>query len=401
MRHLLKYLTLEQIPLILIFLVLLSPLALSPLYLFGDVGRKVLKSLEGNPLIGTQNVVVVDFTLSNWWSGNLHKEAEAWLNQEIPLRSNMVRATNQVYYSLFSKSYMSKGTLIIGKNKQIYVSSFIGKYCTNIAWGSSVYQHHSLSDIDQWSDQIKEVADFFERRGQTFIYLITPSKAAYYPEFIPDQFYCNPVSPRSNEQMVTAALLKRNVPYVDTSQTILEEKGKYPVELFPQTGLHWNDLGASLASREIMDQISRVTHYSLPQLKFSYSIQSQPLGDDLDLLNLLNLWNPEDKLLTPKVNISENQSTPLRLAFVGGSFVHSLNKIIGQSKTFCRIDHYFYYSLSYFSYPRQGLNPCGSPDLPNSQQNLLAANIVILEENSENIRSKHFELLRQFVMSHK
>jgi alginate O-acetyltransferase complex protein AlgJ len=394
----LKCPTQEQLPLVLIFLILFLPLTLSLLYLLGDKGRKVLKMVEGKPLVGVQNTVSIEVTTANWLSGNLHREAEVWLNQKMPLRSIAVKATNQIYYSLFSKSYMSQGTIVVGKDEHIYVNNFIGKYCTNIAWNKIIYQKKLANDIHEWSEEVKEVADFFKRRGQIFIYLITPSKAAYYPEYIPAQFYCNPASPRSDEDLAMAALDKRGIPYIDTSQVILNAKGGHLIDLFSQGGLHWNDLGASLASREILAQASKITGKPLPKLEFSYTIHRNPLGDDLDLLNLLNLWNPNHDFPVPKVTIKKNKQTRLKLAIVGGSFINSVSKMISQSNTFCRIDYYYYFSLGYFPSPIQEQGSCDTPDHPNSYQNLLGADIVILEENSENIQSKHLQLLRQFTL---
>jgi alginate O-acetyltransferase complex protein AlgJ len=397
MRPHFKKPTAEQLPLILTFLLLLVPLGLSPLYLFGDTGRKILKALDGQPLTGIQPAAVVELTASNWWSGNLHKQAETWINQEIPLRPRAVRATNQFYYSLFAKSYMNQDELIIGKTEQLYAVSYVSKYCTNIALKTSFFQPLTPDEINQWSAQVKEVETFFKGRGQTFIYVLTASKAAYYPEYIPDEFKCNPATPRSDDKLAIAALEKLGVPYVDTNQLTIDGKGKYPVELYPQGGIHWNDLGSAIASREVLAKIAELTGKPLPPIEFSYTIDRNPTRTDTDLLDLLNLWSPNRNYPVPKLNFKTGPKTSLSLAFVGGSFANSLRTIFSQTDNFCRMDHYRYFSIIYLPYPREGADSCGVDDAPNSYQNLLTANIVILEENSDNIRSKHLQLLRAFI----
>ncbi len=360
-----------------------------------------MQSLEGKPLVGVQNATVLEFTASNWWSGNLHKQIEIWLNQKIPLRPLAVRATNQFYYSLFSKSYMAQGDLIIGKNEQLYGLSVIAKYCHNIVFQGNIYQPRTPAEINKWSLQVQEVAQFFNSRKQSFIYVLTPSKAAYYPEYIPSQFQCNPENPRSDEKMAIAALKKLGVPYVDASTLTVEGKGKYPVDLYPQGGIHWNTLGYALASRKLLDKISTLRRISLSPLEFSYSVDRNPTGSDTDLLELMNLWNPNRDYPVPKLDIKPFPKTALSLAFVGGSFANSFRIIFSQADIFCRMDHYSYFSIHYLPYPREGSGSCGVNDMNSSYQNLLTANIVVLEENSETINSKHLELLRNFIETQK
>jgi alginate O-acetyltransferase complex protein AlgJ len=393
MRHKFQLRHIEQLPVFVLFIALFLPLLLSLVNLLGEPGRKWLAALNGSQL--SETTTVIKFTEANWWSGSLNKQIEVWINEQIPLRPPVVRATNQLYYSLFSKSYMAGDSLIVGKNEFLFEAAYIEKYCNNIAWKHKVHTALTEIEVEQWSRQIQDISGFFQKRGQTFLYVITPSKATYYPEYIPSQFRCAPTKPRSEYYAVIAALNKINVPYVDTTKVILEGKGQHLVDLFTRGGIHWNDLGVALGTREIIAKAAKVSGKNLPSLEFSYNVDRNPVGIDADLLYLANLKHPNLDYPVPKVALKAVPQSELRLAVVGGSFVNQILETLQKTNHFCRVDHYYYFSISHRFSPGQGI--CAGEDPPNSYQRILDANIVILEENEEKFRSKHSDLLLEFI----
>lgn len=394
---------LERFLLGLVFVVLWLPLSLQVSKLTSHRVGLWVESLEGTPLEGMQNAIVTpDFTWRNLMSGVYQKQVEAWLNEQIPLRRQIIRATNQLYYSVFAKSYMQEGSIAIGRGEQLYEKTYLMKYCNTAGMKIVPNQEKKLvkvfeqpatpHDFEKWVGELKEVADFFQRRGQTFIYLITPSKAAYYPEGIPAGFYCSPVTPRTEYRMAISILRKSDLNYIDGSKIVLDAKGKYPVELFPRTGIHWTSLAATLTSRELLARISHTIGRDLP-LEFSYTIDRNPIGSDVDLLQLLNLWRSNRDFPVAKLSFKKLHTQPIRLAVVGGSFVHQLMYVLDSSEVFCQMDHYYYLQIEHIRYPSKGGCGVEQEDL-GSYQGLLSAQVVILEENEANLRSPHFQLLR-------
>jgi hypothetical protein len=125
----------EHLPFMGILLLLFVPMGLGTLYGLGKPGEHLVKSIEGPSLSGVQATTTVEMTAGNWWSGGLNKQLEARLNQELPLRPLAVRATNQIYYSFFSKSYMHQQIgLVAGRANQWYEGSYVAQYCNNMAW---------------------------------------------------------------------------------------------------------------------------------------------------------------------------------------------------------------------------------------------------------------------------
>lgn len=399
---------LQRLPLAFVFLSLYLPLGLGMATLLSSRLRTWVRSLEGPPLAGMRNKVLTpQLTWENFISGVFQKQVELWLNEQIPLRAPAIRAINQLYYSVFAKSYMEEGSIVIGKGGQLYGKLYLMKYCNSA--GLKLIQNQddkklvkvfdqpaNYKDFQLWIAELKEVADFFQKRGQKFIYLLTPSKAAYYPEDIPAGFDCSSATPRLEYQMAIAALRQSGINYVDASKIVLDSKGKYPVELFPRTGIHWTSLAAALASRELLLSISHNLGRDLPAIEFSYTIDNNPTGSDVDLLELLNLWHPHRNFPVAKLKFKKLTKQPIRLAIVGGSFVHQLTYVLDNSELFCQIDHYYYLHIEHIRYPSQG--GCGiQQEAPGSYQGLLSANVVIVEENEANLRSRHLQVLRNIL----
>ena len=54
---------------------------------------------------------------------------------------------------------------------------------------------------DAWAARIRHAQDFFESRGKLFFYVITPSKVAQHPEYMPDGLQLPGRGPRPGEKI--------------------------------------------------------------------------------------------------------------------------------------------------------------------------------------------------------
>lgn len=359
-----------------------------------DEIRLRLITMQAKPLVNPGQQKGESFPRWSWNSlmaGTFQGKFEIWLNESLPFRANMVRIFNQIYYDFFSKSYINNGNLIVGKNRQLNTLSYISKYC-NLK--RTEYSH---SEFNQWVNELHELSEFFTRRGQHFIYLITPSKAAYFPEYIPNQFACASRLARPDYMLATEMLRDAGIPYIDGSKIVLGAKSTFPVDLFPRGGIHWNMLGATLVTRELLRKISGSLKQPLPELLFSYTINNNPMGTDMDLLTLANLWRPDRDYLVPNIkieNVSQNIMQRPAVAMVGGSFLHQIREVMIQSGFFSRIDYFNYFKIFHTVYPGN-IKLSVDENNPKTYRDLLEANVVVIEENEQNLRSNHVKLLRE------
>ena len=382
----------ERLPLAIIFAVLGAGLVLGTLVMTRPLFRLYLSAHDAPPLAGMQiHQARPRFSLKGIMDGSFQKSMELFMEDVFPLRAAIVRATNQIYYSLFARSYMFRNEIIVGKRQYLYETVYLGHYC------NTMREKHTPEEFDQWAKNIESLGDFFAKRGQIFLYVVTPSKAAYYPEYIPQWLDCNPQPPRPDYLLAAAALTHTHVPYIDLSKLMIDGKGKYPLPLFNRGGTHWNMLAVALSAREIVAKISAQGKWQLPEVRFTYTIDNHPDGVDTDLLDVLNLWSPNRNYSTARVTFTQtiaSKSRAPRIAIVGGSFMRQMYNALRETNMFERVDYYFYLVMEHVSQP--GLPPPPpSPYTAEYYRELLAADIVILEENESNLKSPHVRVLEE------
>lgn len=381
----------ERLPLAIIFGVLVLGLVLCIQMMTTPLFRLRIAALDAPPLAGMQiHWANPRLSPTSVMDGSFQKATELLLEDVFPFRAAIVRATNQAYYSLFARSYMYRNEVVIGKRQYLYETIYLQHYC------NTMREKHTQDEFDRWAKNIESLGDFFTRRGQTFLFILTPSKAAYYPEYIPDWVGCKGQSPRPDYVLAAAALPRTHLPYVDLSKLVVDAKGKYPLQLFNRGGTHWNMLAVALSAQEMARKISAQGKVQLPEVNFSYVVDNHPGGIDTDLLDVLNLWAPNRNYPTAVVSFERQPPrTPApRIAIVGGSFMGQMSQALHDTNMFGSVDYYFYLMMEHVSFPALP-HPQTSPYTAEYYNQLLAADIVILEENEGNLKSPHVKLLEE------
>ena len=120
----------ERLPLAIIFAVLGAGLVLGTLVMTRPLFRLYLSAHDAPPLAGMQiHQARPRFSLKGIMDGSFQKSMELFMEDVFPLRAAIVRATNQVYYSLFARSYMYSNKIVIGKRQYLYETSYLQRYC--------------------------------------------------------------------------------------------------------------------------------------------------------------------------------------------------------------------------------------------------------------------------------
>lgn len=375
----------QFIPLFLIMIILILPLCFS---VVKKTIKKILSYQHAITIHHNKNNKLPEFSVAKLMDGSLQKKYETWINENLGFRTAFIQSSNQFLYSLFNKSHMYHSNIVIGKNDFLFEKTYIEQY-VNIN-----RINYSEKQFDQWASQLQRMADFFTQRGQQFFYVITPSKASYYPEYLPKDYAKLIETPRPDYFLKLKALKKTNVAYFDGSEYILESKDKpYAHLLFPRGGTHWTMLSAALTAREILALISRQMNYHFPPLHFSYSTSTKPPFVDKDLLNLCNLLFPKNRYVTPLVIFKSNKKPlPFKVAIIGGSFTNFYKDLFAKTRYFSQVDQYFYLNINHLQISQEGKEREIPVDKENplSYQEILAADIVILEENEVLAYSTHF-----------
>jgi len=317
-------------------------------------------------------------TLESVLKGSYQESVSRGIGVLSPMFKPALNWKGQFYYSLLGMS--PTDVVDEGPDKQLVQSGYIDEYCSrNIA--------QLVPKAEDWAVRLRKLQDFFEARGQMFLYVITPSKPARYPDVIPVGYPCPaPASDRARKLEVYDRILARHgVKFVDTIPAMKDAEARYGVRVFPRGGIHWNDLGSALGAQMVIEGINRERGAPLlSPLNFTVGISYDPQGTDRDLLDLMNLRFSDQHYPVPRLTYYPvplaGGCRTITIGQVGGSFLWKLNDALDEISCPPKITHWFYWDRMRRDYP--GGSAKGPPiDAEARRRSLLDADLVMLEEN--------------------
>jgi alginate O-acetyltransferase complex protein AlgJ len=286
-------------------------------------------------------------TVGTWMNGSWQQTFERWFEPRLAGREPLVRTANQLYYSLFSKSYMYNGYVIIGGQKEFYELCYIEDACNFPKAPGTVEDAVGVR-------RLAEVGKRWQARGKAFAVMLVPHKAEMVPQQIPSRYCPSPGRSQRRLQLLTA-LRQAGLTVIDPEQDILKLAESTGLPAYPRGGTHWSELGAYAAAQSLTAEISRQLNQPLMAERVArFDLHGRPFGSDADLVALANLAFPPLDYQAPRLAFPESDKRPLnsrRLVIVGDSFTYTLAEVLEQQRVFARMTHYFYYSLGRYEYP--------------------------------------------------
>jgi alginate O-acetyltransferase complex protein AlgJ len=333
----------------------------------------------GPKLGGVTRDTPVILSWSSLRDGSFQKAVAGRVTDAMAVRPLLIRINNEIRFELFGE--LTAPHVIRGANGHLIERSYLEEYCSRTeGMGARL-----AADI---LPKLKDIQDFYHAHGGIFVYVVTPSKVAHLPEYFVDRLPC-PSTPEARAQLVSqyvSQLKQGGIDVVDTASLIHSLKGSYEVQLFPQGGVHWNDIGGARAVSAIVEEINRQAgHEIVPPFTFTYTLSGVTSGADRELVDLLNVFFPPLGYQTPKVKFTPSASCAdhparkLNVAMVGSSFGHLPARILIEGNCVSDLQLYYYARLGRFG---------GTPyrelqrNLSDADLNALRdAKIMILEEN--------------------
>jgi alginate O-acetyltransferase complex protein AlgJ len=350
----------------------------------------------GPKLGGVTYDAPVILSWSSLRDGSFQKAVSSRVTDAMPVRPLLIRINNEIRLELFGE--LTAPHVVRGVHGQLIERSYLEEYCSRTEGMGAKF----AADI---IPKLRDIQTYYRAHGGIFVYVVSPSKAAHLPEYFVDRVPC-PSTPAARSQLVSqyvAALRQAGIDVVDTASLIHSLKGKYEVELFPQGGVHWNDIGGAQAVSAIVAEINRQAGREIvPPFTFSYTLSGVSSGADRELVALLNVFFPPLGYVTPKVKFLQSATCadhPARLldaAMVGSSFSHLPARILTEDNCLSGLYLYYYMKLGRFGGPpyRELQRNLGDADLVR----LRDAKIMIVEENESFVaRTGYVDELRAIV----
>ena len=309
--------------------------------LFLPMIQMVKPFVEVGPLFGSIVPTAKDsLTLDSWFGGTYQENRNKYINEQFGFRNTAVRLHNQIAFSLFRKA--KANGVIIGKEDYLYEIKYI-----NAFRGA---EEINQSELDSNLFMLKAIQSKLKEKGVELIVVMNPGKASFYSEFIPDEFPI--VSNRSYYSEYQKGLESQGIQHIDFGKWFREMKGKTPAPLFPKTGIHWSQYGATLAADSLVNYCMKL--FGRDMNEFAWDKRNLPLSttmesvdDDIGLG--MNLYSPIEVLpmayprVSVKVNVdSANKGIQPKVAVISDSYFFNLMQLPWAPEIFQSLNFYFY-----------------------------------------------------------
>ena len=285
-------------------------------------------------------------SLAGWWQGEFQSQVEDWFDDHIGFRGYGVRTDNQIGLSLFHEaSSKAADSVVLGRRMMVYADAYVTAF--------DGIDHFRDRGLRKRARDLKSLQDGLARRGIAFVFLISPSKAAIYPEYLPPGFVRpdGRRSPTAYERMLPM-LRSEGVHVVDGHVILEEEKARSPHALFPPGGVHWNRYSCSLVLRRVWQAFGEQLGRPLVDLR-SRAVREDdaPARDDqetdgADLLNVWHVGHADWKFPRPDLFTDDHGGDALRprLVVVGDSFWWIADAIVAEQRMASRYEFFYYYN---------------------------------------------------------
>ncbi len=280
--------------------------------------------------------------LGAWWQGELQWQTEAWLDDRIGFRGHAVRTDNQIGLSVFREaSSGARDTPVLGRRMMVYEDSYITAY--------DGITSHGDRKLRKLARRLRKLQDGLARHGVAFVFLISPSKASIYPEYLPHGFV-HPEDQRlpNDYQRMLPMLRREGVHVVDGHVILAEEKARSPHALFPPGGVHWNRYGASVVLRRAWQSLGRQLGRPLVDLQCRAVLEDdEPTQRDqeTDGADLLNAWHVgHADWRFPRPDLFTDGALRPRLVVVGDSFWWVPHALVAEHEMASRYDFFYYFN---------------------------------------------------------
>lgn len=167
----------------------------------------------------------------------------AWFDDSFGFRSHLVRWSGEFRYFVLGVSPAT--TVVKGEDGWLYYSndSGIDDYSREVPF--------SVGQLEGWRESLVRSREWLKGEGIGFVFAIAPDKHVVYPEHLPSTI--RPVGKEYRMDQLFRALDGTGVPAVDFRARLLAAKESE--RLFEKTDTHWNERGAYVAYRQLVEAI--------------------------------------------------------------------------------------------------------------------------------------------------
>jgi len=219
-------------------------------------------------------------------------DCDAFFNDHFGLRTTLIHWLDHIEVLWLKSS--SSDTVIVGKKGWFFLTE------SPVTKGCQPSHPFTAGQLRRWQQVLEARRDWLARRGIRYLVVFVPEKQTIYPEDLPRRY--RPLQTRGTrlDQLMTYLHAHTDVPFLDLREPLRQAK---PQErLYHYTDAHWNDRGAYVGYRRIVETLASwfTGMEPWPRSAFYDEVQREPGGDCVRMLALDHEITEEILKLTPK-----------------------------------------------------------------------------------------------------
>ncbi len=336
-------------------------------------------------------------TKESYLSGEFQSQFDTSFSKGFSGYNAAVRLKNEIRYKCFGEA---SADIVKCNDDSLIFKSYIDEY---LGLGNNQYRAEQKVDLVQSSSyycsdeyiadvtsQLKTISELAEKNGKQFLVLITPTKAEFIEDSIPQKFKRQTRAYSQEERGVNKlinALQSNDITYVDGGKIL--RSSEYHFELFPKTGIHWTKEAAYTVLNSALDVLNE-KGANLKKLNITGRVTEQAprtdsMNSDVDLYSLLNIISPYDTEFSyPVVTTDENGQYQTPSVFIqGGSFTFPVSEALSGYNIASDVN-FLFYNMSFYD-KHNNYTPINSFTDPIISDSVINSDLIIIEVNEQNV----------------
>ena len=240
----------------------------------------------------------------SWFDGSFQADFEPYTNEHLGFHNSLVRLRNLFCFKIIHQT--NAQNVVLGKENYLYEQDYIDAH-----YGTDFIGRDSILSLVK---KTKDLQDLLAAKGKTLVVFLAPSKADFFPEYIPESLQ-KAETDNTNYKIFSQLLKQYGVNVIDYNAYFLSQKTSSPHPLYPQYGIHWSEYGMVNATDSLLRYLRQQCGYKMSKLIIDgYDISQEAQKTDYDLGDLLNLagkqlrgyplcypnWHWEEDTTSPK-----------------------------------------------------------------------------------------------------
>jgi hypothetical protein len=235
--------------------------------------------------------------------GTFIRDFDAWFKDSIGFRKQLIKL-----YQMIDKNQWLNTTVRYSDGRWVYLIGQKGHhyfaaegYLIRKFQGKQFFSDKQLADM---ADKLEMVKNYLDSKGIPLVVMLCTDKESVYSEFYPKSIKQGP-EPIQLDIITNYLRENTSVDIFNIRQALLAEKNNYPLYNLTSDLMHYSEIGAFFAYRELMKHINihfpKIVPYELNDIEIKYDENGIPgvsLKDEIIYVELESSFWEEFNLLS-------------------------------------------------------------------------------------------------------